>query len=119
MNPWVVVTIVAVLSVIGYDVYEAGRASQAKEQAQTIKDLTEARDAATGNADHLALALSDANDKVRKFEADQKEDLEKKETLQALAKVEAGKGQERVKAAKAVTTNTDDVLRTYWEAYGQ
>lgn len=114
MNPWIIAGAV-VLIIAGQGFYEAGQASQAK----TISDLTSERNTAKGNADRLEEALKDANAKVLQFEANLKPDLAKKDALQELAKVDAAKGTVRVKAAQAVTTNTDDVLRTYWESYGQ
>lgn len=119
MNPWFAFALVGTLAIIGYDVYQAGREAQAKDQAKIIRDLTNDRDTAKGNAERLELALTDANSKVLEFEANLKADLKKKAALQALAKVEAGKGEVRVKAAQAVTTSTDDVLRAYWSSYGQ
>jgi predicted nucleic acid-binding Zn-ribbon protein len=119
MNPVIALTLAAMLAIIGHEVYQSGREAQAKDDAQTISDMTDARDTAKGNAERLELELTDANAKVRQFEADQKEAQAKKATLQELAKVEAGKGTKRVNAANAVITNTDDVLRAYWESYGQ
>jgi len=107
--------LVVLLAAAGAKLYHLGQDSQ----AQTISDLKSDLGKATGNAERLQDALADANAKVLQFEANQKPDLAKKEALQELAKVEAGKGVVRVKAAQAVTTNTDDVLRTYWESYGQ
>lgn len=114
MNAWIIAGAMMLL-IAGHGFYQAGQDSQAK----TISDLTSDRDTATGNAERLELALTDANAKVLQFEANQKADLQKKAALQALAKVEAGKGEVRVKAARAVTTSTDDVLRAYWGSYGQ
>jgi predicted nucleic acid-binding Zn-ribbon protein len=119
MNPVIALTLAAMLAIIGHEVYQSGQESQAKADAQTISDLTSARNTAKDNAESLEQALSDANAKVRQFEADRKADLEKKAVLQELAKVEAEKGKVRVQAAKAVTTNSDDVLRAYWGSYGQ
>lgn len=115
MNNLTALVLVVLLAAAGSKLYHLGKESQ----TQTISGLKADLATAKGNAEDLEQALKDVNAKVLQFEANQKPDLAKKDALQELAKVEAGKGAVRVKAAQAVTTNTDDVLRTYWESYGQ
>ncbi|MDG9809514.1 MULTISPECIES: hypothetical protein [Pseudomonas] len=94
------------------EAYEAGAASKGTQITKITNDLGVARD----NAKQLKDALTESNLKIQAFEAASKADEAEKARLQKLSEDNAGKGQARVDAAKAITTSTDEVLRKYWEA---
>lgn len=101
--------------VFGYalnEAYDAGVDSGGVLLNTVNADLSTAR----SNIQTLKGELEDANRKVAAFQAGGKKDEEAKAQLQQQARSNAQKGQARVEAAKTITTSTDDVLRTYWEA---
>ncbi|MBD8671651.1 hypothetical protein [Pseudomonas lurida] len=110
MNIWAGLALALLLIFAGTKVFDAGSASRNEE----VKKAADLLSAEQGKVRTLQRALEVSNEKVAQFAKDQKAAEEQRAQMRQEAKAEDDIEAEHVRAAEAVNTSADDVLRAYW-----